>query len=127
MKPANSDRLRQQLAETIVTAMLPYIGGWVETLGKAGSPKNKTVAPATRVTAAKTGLDLVKTFMASGTSVGGEDLLRRLEELRNNPQPPLLEDDEDTDPNGTTGGDWTKDTELGDEEPDLEPDLGPDS
>ena len=119
-----ADRLRQLLADQVIEAMIPFIPGWVKTLGQAGSPGNKQVSPATRVTAAKTGIELVTKFMSSGTSVGGEDLLKKLQGLEDSPTP-TEDDDNDDDsapnPDGTAGDDWTEDPDLGSQEADMEP------
>ena len=105
MKKPQADRLRQILADQIVEAMIPYISGWVKTLGLAGAPGNRGVSASARVSAAKTGIELVTKFMSSGTSVSGENLLRMLEDLNKAPGENNDDDDPDDtpDPDGAEG------------------------
>lgn len=113
-KSAASERLQQKLADTVIEAMLKHIPNWVDTLGASGKMSNKKVSPAVRVTAAKTGIDLVTKFIGSGTSGGGEGLLAQIGALEGvAPE----EDDEDDigdspDTDGAKGGDRPESPEL---------------
>jgi hypothetical protein len=89
----DTDRLRQRLADTAIDAMITHVPGWIDTLGASGKMSNKKVSPAVRVSAAKTGIDLVTKFIGSGSSTGGEDLLSRLAQL--NDAPIAVEPEED--------------------------------
>ena len=78
-KPAGDSR--QVLTDTMLDELIKYVAGWIATLGSAGSPKNRKVNPQTRVTAAKTGIDLVMKLVGSSTNRDGEKLLGELEAL----------------------------------------------
>ena len=79
--PKPSTDPRQVLTDTMLNELIKYVGGWIATLGNAGNPKNKRVRPSDRISAAKTGIDLVVKLMGKSTNYDGERRLGELEAL----------------------------------------------
>ncbi|KKL08195.1 hypothetical protein LCGC14_2578250, partial [marine sediment metagenome] len=79
------DDLKTRIAEIVLQSAIPYLPGWMETLGKLGSPPEKgepIIDPRSRVSAAKTGVDFVTKFIGdAGASAAGKDLLEELEKI----------------------------------------------
>lgn len=79
------DELKARIATTILSAAEPYIADWIITLGETGSFKRRkgdTLATKDRISAAKTGMDLVmKLFPDAGAAAGVTDLLKDLQGL----------------------------------------------
>lgn len=67
-----------KLTNKMLEELLKHVEKWIATLGSAGSLNNKHVSGQTRVTAAKTGIDLVMKLLGSSTSFEGDDLLAQL-------------------------------------------------
>lgn len=90
-KALTTEMLKQQLIDSLMTAAIGHVGEWIHTLGSSGSMKNKKINPAARVTAAKTGIDLVtKLVTMGGASYTGEALLDELAALETTP--PMTDD-----------------------------------
>ena len=84
-RKSGDDDLKTRIARVVLEEAIAYLPGWLETLGKMGSPPKKgdpVMDPRSRVSAAKTGVDFVTKFIGdAGASAAGEQLLRRLEEV----------------------------------------------
>ena len=107
MSQTKNEELKKRLAKLVVTSAMPYLEGWIKTLGEVGSP-NAQVPPRTRASAAKQGLEFVTKFMDGDIGTAGADLLRQLQEI-----------DDRTDADGTTLGTGAADSELREEAVDL--------
>jgi hypothetical protein len=88
---------KQLLMETMLDELIKHVGGWIATLGSAGSPKNRKVNAQTRVTAAKTGIDLVMKLMGQSPNYDGEKLLGELEALTEQAEAGMDVDEDDED------------------------------
>lgn len=80
-------RIKQIILEEALRAMLPYVNGWIETLGKVGAPPGRyadefvDVAPGARVIAARDGINfLVKYLQSMDDDSPGQELLAALRE-----------------------------------------------
>jgi len=108
-----NDDLKTRIARIVLEEAIPYLPGWMETLGKLGAPPEKgeaVIDPRSRVSAAKTGVDFVTKFIGdAGASAAGEKLLRRLEEVG---QAAATEPSE--------SGGWPEDSVERGEDPDME-------
>ncbi len=93
---ANPDQLRQDLTNQMLEELLKHVRGWIATLGSAGKTSNKKVNAATRVAAAKVGIDLVVKLMATSTTAEGQNLLDQLAALDEAPP----DDDEESEDDG---------------------------
>jgi hypothetical protein len=107
------DPLKEKISRIILENIGDYIPGWLETLGKLGAPPKagvkQVVDGRTRVTAAKTGMDLVSKLLPDVASgAGGQSLLEKLSRA---------ERLTDTEP--AEGGDWPTDPDLEDEKTGL--------
>jgi hypothetical protein len=112
------DKLKEQIARAILANAVEYIPGWIETLGKTGSPRKKgqqdVVSAQTRVQAARTGMDLVSKLLPDmGATGSGEELLRKLGQIEQDATPIAPPE----------VGDWSEDPELDGQEADMEGSL----
>lgn len=107
------DELKAKLAEIVIESSLPFLPGWLATLGELGRPPKKGDPPVgsrDRVSAAKTGVDFVTKFLGEvGESDVGRDLLRELNKIE---QQAAI---------SPTGGNRPEDSQLGGKEADMEP------
>lgn len=92
------DEIKAQLARVVLERVIKkgHLEGWLDTLGELGRPPSRgakgAVPPATRVTAAKAGVDFVTKFLGdAGASQAGKALLDELGKIEK-----LGERDEET-------------------------------
>ena len=123
------DSLRDRLSRVVVERALKkgFVGGWLDTLGKFGSPPKKgeegSVPPSTRVAAAKAGIELVTKAMGdAGASGAGEDLLNLLKDVRGKAEKlddGSGDDNDEGEPDRPENGHRPDDTALGGEAGDM--------
>lgn len=112
------DPLKEKVSRIILENIGDYIPGWLQTLGELGAPPRArsklTVDAKTRVSAAKTGMDIVNKLLPDvSESAGRQALLEKLARAGEF-EPP-------------EGGDWTSDPKPESEEADMGGGQEPDS
>lgn len=114
---AKKDDLKSKIARTVLEEALPYLAGWIQTLGEMGRPTKKgkpVVDPRVRVQAATKGVDFVTKFIGEAAmSDAGADLLAELSKLAS-----ITEGYEDAEP--TAGGTGLPDPLVEGEDNDME-------
>ena len=90
------DDLYNEIARVVLKSAVPYLAGWIETLGEVGkTPKGgKDAVPAqVRVAAAKHGTEFVSKFIGSAeASEAGAALLKELQKVEDVPSGPADDD-----------------------------------
>lgn len=86
MAVKSRSKIKHLILEEAVRAMLPYVGGWIETLGKVGAPPGRytrdfeDVGTSARVMAARDGIGfLVKYLQNVDDDSAGQELLAALQ------------------------------------------------